>query len=276
VTGNSADGDHASVPVISRRTRRARGHARRTLAPPAGGRFAAVIFDMGSTLLEFENVPWPVLYPTCVDSALACLVRMHKPAPPSAAFFDRFMLLLERRRERIREELREYRIGALIRDLLRPFAIKLRTQEMARLLAAYYAPIRRQVSVYPDAEPTLASLKQAGYRVGLLSNTCFRVRDHREELAHFGLWPHLDAAAFTSTGIFRKPHPEPFRRIARGLGVPLRRCVFVGDRQIEDVQGSQQVGMTAVLIRRPGRSYQAGLTDSLEIDSLGDLRSWLE
>ena len=245
------------------------------LAPTSGGRFAAIIFDMGSTLLEFENVPWAALYPTSVASAYRYLDRVGKVCPPFDPFLARFNEILERRRRRIREENREYRIGDLLRDLTRPFAISLTADELRRLHGAYYAPIRRQVSVYADAESTLANLRARGYKIGLLSNTCFRARDHREELMHFGLWQHLDVAVFTSTGRYRKPHPEPFRRVARQLRVPIRRCLYVGDRQVEDVIGAARIGMSAVLVRRPRRAYEPGLTRSVEIAQLSELPLWL-
>jgi putative hydrolase of the HAD superfamily len=245
------------------------------LTPPGRGRFSAIIFDMGSTLLEFENVPWSALYPTSVESAYHRLERMGKAVPPFDRFLARFNVILERRRQRIREKQREYRIGDLLRDLVRPFGIDLTTDELSRLHAAYYAPIRRQVSVYPDAADTLAHLKRRGYKIGLLSNTCFRARDHREELAHFGLWRYLDAAVFTSTGTFRKPHPEPFRHIARRLRVSMRRSVYIGDRQVEDVIGATEAGMSAVLVRRARRTYEPGLTQSVEIEQMNQLPEWL-
>jgi len=104
-----------------------------------------------------------------------------------------------------------------------------------------------------------------------LSNTPFRAIDHRQELQHFGLWRFFDATLFTSTIRFRKPHPAPFKEILRRLGVPASRSLYVGDRQLEDVLGPQRVGMTAVLIRRPHRSYDPDLSQSAEILELADL-----
>ncbi|MBI3872839.1 MAG: HAD family hydrolase [candidate division Zixibacteria bacterium] len=245
---------------------------RRPLAPPDGGRFAAIIFDMGSTLLEYENVPWAALYPSCVGSVHSYLERRRRPKVPSfEEFLNRFRLLLEVRRKRIREECREYRIGDLLRQLLRSCDIRTADGELARISNAYYAPIRRQLTVYPDGVTTLKALRDAGYRLGLLSNTCFRAQDHREELIRFGLWPLLDVASFTSTGTYRKPHPEPFRQVAKRLDVPPGRCLYVGDRQVEDVHGPQGAGMAAVLVRRPGRAYESGLTRSIEIEQVGQL-----
>jgi len=231
---------------------------------------------MGSTLLEYENVSWPILYTISLDAVRRRLVEMGKTPPDVARMQSRFFEFLERRRERLRTEMREYRVAELMRSFLRSIGIKTLPGELSRLTDAYYAPIRRQVSVYPDAQATLAWLKDRGYTVGLLSNTCFRVGDHREELTGFGLWHYFDAAEFTSTGLYRKPHPEPFRTIARKLKIPLDRCLYIGDRQIEDVTGPQGVGMTAVLVRRPHRAYQEGLTDAVEIWSLNELTALVE
>ncbi len=244
---------------------------RQLLTPPGGGHFAAVIFDMGSTLLEFENIPWPVLYRFCLDDVHRRLVRLGHTPPDPEIFWHRFDELLNHRRRRIAEQMREYQIGPLLRDQVRSFGITLRAGELSQLGDAYYAPIRRAVTMYPDAPEVLAALKNAGYKIGLLSNTCFRARDHLEELKFYGLRSWFNALLFTSTGVYRKPHPDPFRQIARKLGVPLKRCVYVGDRQKEDVLGPQALKMTAILVRRPLRRYVEGMTESVEVNQLAEL-----
>ncbi len=245
------------------------------LAPAGGGRFAAIIFDMGGTLLEFENVPWDALYPSSVHSLHAWLRRQNADLPLYDSFLERFIVLLERRRKRAREEFREYHITPLVRELLREFRISLRNGELAAAVDAYYAAVRRQVTAFPESQATLKLLKAHGYKVGLLSNTPFRAHDHRQELEHFGLWPHFDATLFTSTTTYRKPHPEPFRIITKRLRVSPRKSLYIGDRQVEDIQGPQAMGMSACLIRRHDKKYQAGLTNSHEIKSLSELPSLL-
>ncbi|GAB4317341.1 MAG: HAD family hydrolase [Candidatus Zixiibacteriota bacterium] len=241
------------------------------LRPVTGDRFDAIIFDMGSTLLEFENVPWPVLYTLSCAAVHDRLKRLGHTPPPLADLWERFQKLLEWRRHRLRTEMREYQIGPLLKSAVQLNGLRLRPGELSRICDAYYAPIRRQVTVYPDAQMTLRSIKKAGYKIGLLSNTPFRVRDHREELQRFGLWEYLDSALFTSTLRYRKPHEEPFRKIANRLRVSLSKCVYVGDRQFEDVLGPQNVGMTPVLIRRPERQYEPGRTVSAEVYQLSEL-----
>jgi HAD superfamily hydrolase (TIGR01662 family) len=241
------------------------------LAPPGGGRFEAIIFDMGSTLLEFENISWPEMYRICVDEVHRRLIRLGHTPPDVGVLWERFGELMERRRIRFKGTMREYSIGRFLKRLVTVNGIRLRPGELDIICNAYYAPISRAVTMYPDARATLQTLHAAGYTLGLLSNTPFRVKDHRGELEMYGLWEFLSAAVFTSTLGYRKPHPGTFQEVARRLGVDLTRCLYVGDRQKEDILGPQDVGMVAVLVRRPHRSYEEGLTDSPEIDSLSEL-----
>lgn len=243
----------------------------RILAPPHGGRFDALIFDMGGTLIEFENVPWDDLYPASLKSVLRWLRGERKTVPSYDAVLERFFILLERRRARGRADMREYHITPLVRELFTPFAVPLRGDDLARAVDAYYEPIRKHLTVFPESQKTLETLNRLGYRVGLLSNTPFRANDHLADLERFGLRRHFRSTVFTSTLKYRKPHPEPFKVICKRLGVSPRRSLYIGDRQFEDVQGPQSAGMTACLIRRNGKPYQRGLTRSAEIWSLDEL-----
>ena len=241
------------------------------LAPPNGGRFAAIIFDMGGTLLEFENVPWDDLYPASLRSLMRFLRQINKPVPSYDALIERFFVLLERRRARGRVEMREYHITPLVRELLQPFSLRLHGPVLSDAVDAYYSPIRKHLTVYSDAAHVLRSMQKSGHTLGLLSNTPFRASDHLADLERYGLKRFFNGTVFTSTLKYRKPHPEPFRVACSRLGVSPKRALYIGDRQYEDVQGPQRIGMTACLIRRNGKPYEPGLTRSAEINSLGEL-----
>jgi putative hydrolase of the HAD superfamily len=54
------------------------------------------------------------------------------------------------------------------------------------------------------------------------------------------------------------------------------RCVFVGDRPIDDVHGAQQAGMRAVLIPNSDVPPYAAATPDAVIGRLADLRALIE
>jgi putative hydrolase of the HAD superfamily len=62
-----------------------------------------------------------------------------------------------------------------------------------------------------------------------------------------GLADRLDVAVFSSEVGLRKPHAAIFQTALDALDAEPGRTLFVGDRRYEDVRGSKELGMTAVL-----------------------------
>ena len=74
-----------------------------------------------------------------------------------------------------------------------------------------------------------------------------------------------------------KPDARMFRAACQRLGVAPSECVYVGDRQLEDVMGAHGVGMAAVWINRSGSAMDPALpTPDAEIRNLLELPPALE
>ena len=95
------------------------------LAPPGGGRFDALIFDMGSTLLEFDNIPWSTIFRISVEAVHRRLQKLGHTPSDIEILWERFHTLLDNRRKLIREEMREYHIGPLIKRLVTTNGVRL-------------------------------------------------------------------------------------------------------------------------------------------------------
>ena len=90
--------------------------------------------------------------------------------------------------------------------------------------------------------------RSMGLKLGVLSNTMWPRSHHEEVFMRDDLIDLIDGAAYTSEMPVAKPHEEAFTSIAAVLGVRPAECVFVGDRLWDDILGSQQAGMRAILI----------------------------
>jgi putative hydrolase of the HAD superfamily len=120
-------------------------------------------------------------------------------------------------------------------------------------------------------------LKQQHLVIGLVSNTVFPERAHRQELKRFGIEPYLDFAVFSSSLGRRKPHPDIFYKAANLAGAALPECVYIGDRYTEDVEGPNGVGMAAILKLWDGREYPADLPETTRtIRTLSELDRHLD
>ena len=101
----------------------------------------------------------------------------------------------------------------------------------------------------PDAEQTLKGLKQAGLKLGLLTNCSWEVPTfwNRTSLA-----PLMDAAVFSFQVGCKKPDRRIYEITSKRLGVKSQECMFVGDGGNQELEGAKAAGMTAVMIRTPG------------------------
>jgi len=100
----------------------------------------------------------------------------------------------------------------------------------------------------PDAEQTLTRLKQAGLKLGLLTNCSWEVPTYWNQTP---LGPLMDAAVFSFAVGCKKPDRRIYEITSERLGVQLNDCIFVGDGGNQELEGAEAVGMTAVMIRTP-------------------------
>ncbi len=101
--------------------------------------------------------------------------------------------------------------------------------------------------LYDDVLDTLARLRGAGLRLGLISNSA---RDVHEFAQHHGL--EVDAGISSFHHGRTKPHGSIFRAVLDLLGVEPPEAVMVGDTVADDVEGALAVGMRAILLDREG------------------------
>jgi len=198
----------------------------------------AVLFDGGDTLVGWA---WDErLLELGHDSGLRALGR--EPSPElTARFRAGYLPLLQGR-----EELDEIDYPALVRRLLGELGIEPTTEELDRFLAAEHeawAPARR---VGDGVLGLLDALRARGLKLGLVSNSFDPAWLVRGDLEAWGLAGRLDVVVLSSEIGKRKPHPEPFERALRELGVEPGHALFVGDSRYHDVEGAAALGMATV------------------------------
>lgn len=121
--------------------------------------------------------------------------------------------------------------------------------------------------LYDDVAGTLAAIRAAGLRIGLVSNSA---RDVREFARHHGL--DVDAGISSFHHGRTKPHASIFRAVLDLLGVEPAEAAMVGDQMADDVEGALALGMRAILLDRDGA--RPGFEPRIE--SLGELLPLLQ
>jgi len=234
-------------------------------------RLKAILFDMGSTLIEFENSTWDILGRACAEKGYEFLKQKNLNLPE----FEEFSKLLEieylKARREVEENLNEFEFEKVAWNFFN--ALKLSTADglYESFMVVYYRPVTDQLTLIDGAEDVLRYFKERNLKIGLVSNTIFPERFHLRELKRFGLYPYLDSHLFSSEVGVRKPHPQIFLKALNELNIDSSQSVFVGDRMVEDVGGAQKVGMKGILRYHVGRDYSAPITPDAQIVELKEL-----
>lgn len=101
--------------------------------------------------------------------------------------------------------------------------------------------------LYEDALPVMATLRDEGLKLGLVSNTS---RDLDAFVRHFA----IEVDAWISSGAHGKVKPSPsiFRAVLDLLEVEPAEAVMIGDSPLDDIEGARALGMQAFLLDREG------------------------
>ncbi|MCX2730361.1 HAD-IA family hydrolase [Saccharopolyspora sp. NFXS83] len=112
----------------------------------------------------------------------------------------------------------------------------------------------------PHSLATAVAATEAGLKVAVVSNNSAEVV--AEYLTRRGFAEHVHDVVGREPGraVLMKPNPDPLRRAASALNVPIRRCVMVGDA-ISDIVAANRAGASSIGYARnddPLRFTRAG------------------
>jgi HAD superfamily hydrolase (TIGR01549 family) len=126
------------------------------------------------------------------------------------------------------------------------------------------------IRAYPETVAVLEALKVRGYRLGMVSNWSWNLRDR---VAQAGLDGHFETVWASAYAGCNKPHPDIFHQALARMAppeIPPDRVLYVGDSYEHDVIGARNAGLDVALLDRDGA------TDALDCPVVRDLWGVLE
>ncbi len=231
----------------------------------------AVVFDLGGTLVHWADwedaapLKWAAAYDTLRDAA------PDGGLPSRADFVDAMRTAEKAHWVRVDREHWSGPPTALVSDGFRRLGLAIPDHLLIATLDGYARAVAGWCAVFPDARDTLLTLRERGYRLGLLSNTWWAAEWHNADLADHGLGDLLDEVVYTSDLPHSKPHPSVFAEIAARIGVPAAECVMIGDRQIDDVAGAKAAGMRGVWRRNGSGFPPSDIAPDATVDGVSEL-----
>jgi len=212
---------------------------------------AAVLFDIGGTLLEYVPEASPAgrrnLREGC-RRAYEWLQEHGKPVPDFPSFLKKHWRALSWARFRRHLWGEEFQAQSVVLRALARMGVQVLPQEICELTECYYRTFGETLSPMEGAGETLGALAGLGLRAAAVSNTAWPGYLIEGDLDRFGLLGYMDFCLFSSYYGLRKPREEIFCEALRMLGVTAGEAVFVGDNLKQDIGGAKRVGMRTVLV----------------------------
>jgi 2-haloacid dehalogenase len=109
----------------------------------------------------------------------------------------------------------------------------------------------RNLPPHAEVAESLSRLKSAGFRMVVLTNSPAAVVD--AQMKHANLQQYFERNFSVDTVRRYKPAPEPYRMVARELGVETNRLRMIA-AHAWDVGGAMQAGCAAAFIARQGKA----------------------
>jgi HAD superfamily hydrolase (TIGR01662 family) len=220
---------------------------------PAWDDIDAIIFDIGGTLLDFDQ-PESLAQ---LREGIACAHRHLTERGHAVPSLPRYRRRVRRAalvgglRALVRR--REVDTLGILRSVHRRLRITLDDAALDDLGRAFYQPTMRLARAQSTTATALATLAERGYRLGIVSNTVAPPAALDDHLARDGLLAFFQVRVYSCAFGVAKPNPRIFRAALDRLSVTASRSVYVGDKLKVDIRGAQNVGMRAIL-RTRGRS----------------------
>ncbi len=142
---------------------------------------------------------------------------------------------------------------------------------LAEELGALFQRRRRELQdPLPGAAEVLHILREAGARIGLLTNGAPDLQ--REKIESSGLGMFFDAAVVSGEIGTGKPDPAIFHHLLDILGVEAGEALMVGNSLSRDIVGGKAAGMVTCWLALEGEDEPVGLVEpDFTIRSLGEL-----
>lgn len=232
-----------------------------------------VFFDAGFTLIR----PYPSTPEICQQVCQRLNLHIHldavKERMTEAQDYYYRQMRLNRHIWGSEQAISEFWIGYYM-NLLRPFIEEHDEPRLYQLAQVINQEFDKHTSweVYSDVFPTLEALRRHKYTLGVISDWGISLGPI---LRRLNLTPYFDCLLVSAVTRYAKPSPLLYEMALERANSIADYTLHIGDSYIHDVLGARAVGMTPVLLDRPGHLEESNV-DCLLIHSLAELLDLLE
>ena len=231
----------------------------------------AVFFDLGETILNFGKINATRLFRQGARLSYDYLKSCGQPVGNFEFYCWRNLIALRIRNIIAGIIKKDFNSAAFLRGNGTKKGIKLDSRQWKHFAWLWYEPLRKISTTEPDIKQTLTALKNAGLKLGIVSNTFVNGSSLDRHLEEVGILDFFTVRLYSYEFDFRKPDLRIFKIAAERIGEAMENIMYVGDRIDKDAEPSLKLGMQAVL-KTAYTNTGKNIPDSiLKINNLSEL-----
>jgi HAD superfamily hydrolase (TIGR01549 family) len=231
----------------------------------------AVLFDIGETLLNFGRVDVISLFRQGGRLAYDFLEKLNQPVGSLRVFLLKHLWMIRIFHIWSYISGRDFDSLELLKKIGEKKGIRLSEAQWQDFAWCWYEPLSRLAKTEADIKQTLGKLKQAGIKLGILSNTFINAVTLERHLAQLGILEFFNVRLYSYQFRFRKPDSRIFTEAAKKMDCEPANILFVGDRLNIDIIGALKANMLAAMKKAYTNTLKKMPEDVIKIERLAEL-----
>jgi FMN phosphatase YigB (HAD superfamily) len=226
-----------------------------------------LFFDMGNTLLHFhygksddEKDRQGIVYLAKYLNKFNTNITFDEV---KNGFYKSWMEGIKDRRTK----LTEYPIEYFLNDFLSRYQVRLNINECIEAINSFYTEYREQVYFENNICNTLKKVKDKGYKIGIISNTCYYDEVMKECFKKAGIYDLIDKFTFSYSLRIAKPN------IA--MNVAAAEAAMVGDNLKSDMKPGLDLGMKTIWLNNENKKISGEIKPDIEISCISELIKYI-
>lgn len=215
-------------------------------------KYNSVIFDLGFTLVTFENFTLSKYLQT-LNRGLDQMVQYltdQKIINDSVAFKAQFKKLRNQNFEQSLTNYIETSTEVTLKQTFESLKLpSLKPEIVNKAILIYHSTEGAFWKIRSDAEPLLKDLSAKQFKLGVLSNAPFH-KGILQILETKKLTRYFDVISSSAQIGFCKPDRRCFEYILNKLGVSPTQAIMVGDDLKNDILGAHELGMKTIYVKK--------------------------
>jgi HAD superfamily hydrolase (TIGR01509 family) len=213
---------------------------------------AAVMFDLDGTLIDSVPIYYEIIDIVFAELGVPAVSRENLLEAMDDGEFD-WNCVLPDHMKKLKNELSKKARGII--DEIAP------------------AMFHKQVKLIPGADDIFREIASTGAKIGLVTSTpAQQMAIKMLPLSNAGLEKQLEAIVTADDVRYKKPAAEPLLQCSEILGVPFKKCVYVGDTRV-DIRAGKAASMRTVGVLTGFDTYSTLIIESPDaiINSIAQL-----